>query len=153
MLVASLRAARHMFEEAMHNVLRAYLRWLDTKPTGRILNRLVGDFAMIDSRLGGDLMWFLNGAFSIGAIVLTALFVSIWMLIPMILLAAVCLYVVNLYLDGARDIKRLESNAKSPIFEHVGSALSGLATIRSFGKTDDYLERMFRHIDKHTQTS
>ncbi|KAK2839221.1 hypothetical protein FQN49_006354 [Arthroderma sp. PD_2] len=152
-LMASLRAARYMFGEAIHNVLRAHLRWLDTEPIGRILNRFVGDFAMIDSRLGGDLMWFLNGAFSIGGIVLTALFVSIWMLIPMAALASICVYMVNLYLDGARDIKRLESSAKSPIFEHVGSALSGLATIRSFGKSNDYLERMFIHIDKHTQTS
>lgn len=152
-LVTSLHAARHMFQEAVHNVLRAHLRWLDTKPTGRILNRLIGDFTMIDSQLGGDLMWFVNGAFSIGAIVVTALFVSIWTLIPMTFLAVVCLYVVNLYLDGARDVKRLESNTKSPIFEHVGSALSGLATIHSFGKTDDYLEGMFRHINKHMQTS
>ncbi|EFR00574.1 hypothetical protein MGYG_09020 [Nannizzia gypsea CBS 118893] len=152
-VIASLRAARHMFEGAIHNVLRAHLRWLDTEPTGRILNRLVGDFATIDSRLGGDLMWFLNGAFSIGVIVIAALFVSIWMLIPMTVLASICLYVVNLYLDGARDIKRLNSSAKSPIFEHVGSALSGLATIRSFDRADDYMERMFRYIDKYTQTS
>ncbi|PLB52306.1 P-loop containing nucleoside triphosphate hydrolase protein [Aspergillus steynii IBT 23096] len=152
-LVASLRAARHMFEKAIHNVLRAPLRWLDTEPTGRILNRLVGDFAMIDSRLGGDMMWFFNGAFSIGAIVATVLFVSLWMLIPMVVLASICLYVVALYLDGARDIKRLESSARSPIFEHVGSALSGLATIRSFRRSDDYMDRMFEHIDKHTQTS
>lgn len=152
-LLASLRAARYMFEKAMDNVLRAPLRWLDTEPTGRILNRLVGDFAMIDSRLGRDMMWFLTGAFSIGSILLTVLFVSIWMLIPMAVLAGICISVVSLYLDGARDVKRLESSSKSPVFEHVGSALSGLATIRSFCRTDDYLDGMFRHIDRHTQTS
>ena len=152
-LIASLRAARHLFEAATFNVLRAELRWLDTEPVGRILNRFVGDFAMIDSRLGGDVMWCANGIFSIATIVAAALFVSLWMMLPVALLSLTCLYVVHLYLDGARDIKRLESNAKSPMFELVGSTLSGLATIRSFGRVDNYLSRMYASIDRYTQAS
>jgi ABC-type multidrug transport system fused ATPase/permease subunit len=49
-------------------------------------------------------------------------------------------------------VKRLESNAKSPIFEQFGSALTGVSTIRAFSKTDTYIERMFRKIDDHSTT-
>lgn len=38
-------------------------------------------------------------------------------------------------------IQRLESSAKSPIFEQFGSVLSGIGTIRAFDKTDAYIER------------
>jgi ABC-type multidrug transport system fused ATPase/permease subunit len=44
----------------------------------------------------------------------------------------------------------LESNAKSPVFEQFGSALTGVATIRAFSKTDTYVSRMFAKIDDHS---
>lgn len=47
-------------------------------------------------------------------------------------------------------MKRLESNAKSPVFEQFGSALTGVATIRAFSKTDTYISRMFAKIDGHS---
>lgn len=39
MYSASIRASRLMFQRLCHSVLRAPLRWIDTTPTGRILNR------------------------------------------------------------------------------------------------------------------
>jgi len=152
-LVSSLRAARHLFEIAALNVLQAPLRWLDTQPIGRILNRFVGDFALIDSRLGGDVLWCTNGLFSIVTIVASALFVSLWMSVPVVVLFVICIYIVHLYLDAARDVKRLESSARSPIYELVGTVLSGLPTIRCFGRIDDYLNRMYGHIDRYAQSS
>jgi ABC-type multidrug transport system fused ATPase/permease subunit len=152
-LVSSLRAARHLFEVAALNVLQAPLRWLDTQPVGRILNRFVGDFALIDSKLGGNILWCANGLFSIVTIVASALFVSLWMSIPVAVLSLTCVYIVYLYLDAARDVKRLESSAKSPVFELVGTVLSGLPTIRCFGRVDDYLDRMYGHIDRYSQSS
>jgi ABC-type multidrug transport system fused ATPase/permease subunit len=152
-LVSSLRAARHLFEIAALNVLQAPLRWLDTQPIGRILNRFVGDFALIDSRLGGDILWCTNGLFSIVTIVASALFVSLWMSVPIVVLSVMCIYIVYLYLDAARDVKRLESSARSPIYELVGTVLSGLPTIRCFGRVDDYLNRMYGHIDRYAQSS
>lgn len=152
-LVASLRAARHLFEIVTLNVLRAQLRWLDTQPVGRVLNRFVGDFSLIDSKLGGDMTWCANGLFSLVTIIAAALFVSVWMLLPVFILSLLCIYIVYLYLDAARDIKRLESSAKSPMFDLIGTTLSGLATIRSFGRVNDYLVRMHRHIDRYAQSS
>ncbi|KAF2173356.1 hypothetical protein M409DRAFT_15641 [Zasmidium cellare ATCC 36951] len=152
-LFASLRAARYLFEMAIKNVLRAPLRWLDTEPYGRVLNRFVGDFALIDSKLGGDMMWCAEGVFSLAAIIAASIFVSAWMLLPVAVLAAIGVYIAYLFLDGARDIKRLESVSKSPMFELVGSTVSGLSTIRAFGRSDAYMEKMYSLIDTYAQTS
>lgn len=46
-MVASLRASRILFEELTRSVLGAQVRWLDTTPVGRILNRFVGDFEKV----------------------------------------------------------------------------------------------------------
>jgi ABC-type multidrug transport system fused ATPase/permease subunit len=47
----SLKGSRKLFERLIYRVLRAPLRWLDTVPVGRVLNRFTADFDMIDSRL------------------------------------------------------------------------------------------------------
>lgn len=67
-------------------------------------------------------------------------------------LLAICVYVALLYLPGAREVKRLESTAKSPIFEQFGSALTGVGTIRAFDKTDIYIKSMWAKIDDHSTT-
>jgi len=152
-LRASIRASRELFETITHTVLRAPLRWLDTVPTGRIMNRFVSDFALVDSRLAGDFNWSFHGFLIIITIICSALFVSLVMIAPISMFAVVSLYYTNVYLEGVRDIKRLESNAKSPIFELLGSSLAGLATVRSFGKVDDYMDRMFSRIDDYGRTT
>lgn len=49
-MVASLRASKALFQELTSSVLRAKVRWLDTTPIGRILNRFVGDFEKVNPR-------------------------------------------------------------------------------------------------------
>jgi ABC-type multidrug transport system fused ATPase/permease subunit len=55
-------------------------------------------------------------------------------------------------MTGAREAKRLESSAKSPVFEQFGSALTGVGTIRAFDKSDIYITRMFSKIDDHVSS-
>jgi ABC-type multidrug transport system fused ATPase/permease subunit len=47
----ALSASRSVFREMTYSVLRTPLRWLDTTPTGRILNRFTADFQNVDSQL------------------------------------------------------------------------------------------------------
>jgi ABC-type multidrug transport system fused ATPase/permease subunit len=37
-----------------YKVLHTPLRWLDTEPTGRILNRFTAEFQLMDSQLSSD---------------------------------------------------------------------------------------------------
>jgi ABC-type multidrug transport system fused ATPase/permease subunit len=67
-----------------------------------------------------------------------------------LLLFTVCIHIARLYISGAREAKRLESSAKSPVFEQFGSALTGVGTIRAFDKTETYISRMFSKIDDHS---
>lgn len=47
----SLHASRTVFQKMTYSVLHTPLRWLDTVPTGRILNRFTADFQSMDSQL------------------------------------------------------------------------------------------------------
>ena len=150
--IGSIRASRQLFDKFCYTVLRAPLRWFDTVPVGRILNRFTADFLLIDSKLCNDFAFLLYEAIQLLGIIGAAFFVSPWMLLAAGLLLVPGLLVALKFLPGAREVKRLESNAKSPIFELFGTALAGIGTIRAFGRTEAYIERMFQRIDEHART-
>ncbi|KAJ9605182.1 hypothetical protein H2200_010572 [Cladophialophora chaetospira] len=147
--VLSIRASKILFEGLAFAILRAPLRWLDTVPVGRVLNRFTSDFNMLDSRISMDLAFMLHNMMHVLSVVIAGIFVSPFMIVFAIALLSICLYYALRYLAGAREVKRLESNAKSPVFEQFGSVLMGIGTIRAFDKSDVYLDKMYERIDKH----
>ncbi|KAK1750100.1 ATP-dependent bile acid permease [Echria macrotheca] len=151
--VASYRASRYMFKKILSVVLRAPLRWTDTVPVGRILNRFTSDFDSIDNELARELSGFITIVLQALGICAASIFVS-----PLILpFAAVCLgwvaWLAAIYLKAARPMKRLESTAKSPVFELFGSSLAGLTTIRAFDRTTPYCQTMHTRIDNRGRCS
>lgn len=150
-LFLSLRASRNMFHHLLHTVLRAPLRWLNTVPLGRILNRFTADFNTVDSVMGvvlGNTVF--NAIEVIGTVVAGSLVNPILALFTGFIVLVSLAY-SRKYLAAAREIKRLESTAKSPIFVQFDSVLNGLATIRGFGKVAVYIQRMQATIDRHAQ--
>ena len=75
------------------------------------------------------------------AITITGFIVSPYIIIFAVFLLSMATSIALRFLGGAREVKRLESNAKSPIFEQFGSALAGVGTIRAFDKTEEYIQR------------
>lgn len=55
LMKAGIEASRNLFNDLTYAVLRAPLRWLDTVPLGRTLNRFTSDIYMVDVRLGYDI--------------------------------------------------------------------------------------------------
>lgn len=146
----SIRASRTLFDNLCATVIRTPLRWTDTVPLGRILNRFTADFEVIDARLANNVSGGVADFFQIIGVIIAGIFVSPYVIVLSVLLLAVCVWIASIYLYGAREVKRLESTAKSPVFEQFGSALTGVSTIRAFSKTDAYVDRMFGKIDNHS---
>ncbi|KAE9366466.1 putative ABC bile acid transporter [Stipitochalara longipes BDJ] len=148
----SIRASRRLFERLSFTILRTPLRWMDTVPLGRILNRFTADFNVVDSRLCNDMAFGANNMFRLAGVVIAGVFVSPYIIILSLSLLVICVQIARLYMTGAREAKRLESSAKSPVFEQFGSALTGVGTIRAFDKSDTYITRMYSKIDDHVSS-
>ena len=140
-LVASIKASRELFEDFSNTVFHAPLQWLDTVPTGRLLNRFTADFNVIDESMADGLGFFLNQILQMAAILGAGALVSPLNVVIAVVLFSICVYLARLYLPGTRDVKRIESVTKSPIFEQLGSAMAGLSTIRAYNMTDIYVQR------------
>ncbi|KAG6362037.1 hypothetical protein INS49_010266 [Diaporthe citri] len=143
MTAIGLRTSRVLFERMTHAILRAPLRWADSVPAGRILNRFTSDAFMVDRRLPGDLANFLHSSFSLVVTIAASLSVSLWVIFAGILLMFVYARVASKYINVAREVKRLNSISHSPIYDQFGSVLSGLSTIRAFHRTNFYMDRMY----------
>ncbi|KAL4891206.1 P-loop containing nucleoside triphosphate hydrolase protein [Aspergillus ambiguus] len=151
--LASLQSSRQLFEDLLTRVLHAPLRWLDTVPLGRVLNRFTSDVYILDWRLGYDMGHFLYKILELSGVLVAGVLVSPVILALGVALIALCYQIARLYLAGVREVKRLESIAKSPVMEQFGTSLAGLMTIRAFNKVDIYIRQMYAQIDRHAQTA
>lgn len=149
----SIRASRELFARLNFIILRAPLRWLDTVPVGRILNRFTADFHSVDTHLAYAVAFAANAFLNLLGVVVAGLFVSPVIIFLAFLLLSISIMFANQYLHAARSVKRMESITKSPVFEQFGSALTGVLTIRSFSKSQTYIERMYRRLDDWTVTT
>ncbi|KAK3381154.1 ATP-dependent bile acid permease [Podospora didyma] len=150
---ATYRASTALFQKILFAVLRAPLRWTDTVPVGRILNRFTADFNAIDSDVPQMGSWFLSTCLHAVGICAASLFVSPLMAPVAAICLGYCAYIGKVYLVAARPAKRLESTAKSPIFDFFGSALTGLTTIRAFDRALPYTQTMYDKIEEYSRCS
>lgn len=149
----AVRASTTIFKKMLFSILRSPLRWLDSVPTGRILNRFTADFNVIDERLPLSWSLFFSNLLRLVGIVVASCFASAYLIPPAMLLLGLGTVTGVGYLVVSRPLKRLESNAKSPVFELFNTTLAGLSTIRAFDKTHTYLARMHTSLDAWVMTS
>ena len=55
------------------------------------------------------------------------------------------------YLNTGRDLRRMESNTRSPIFSDFGEILEGIVTVRAFSAEKRFLNNVFVKIDITTK--
>jgi ABC-type multidrug transport system fused ATPase/permease subunit len=55
------------------------------------------------------------------------------------------------YLNTGRDLRRMDSNTRSPIFSDFGEILEGIVTVRAFSAEKRFLNNVFVKIDTTTK--
>ncbi|KAL5577347.1 hypothetical protein UlMin_019046 [Ulmus minor] len=136
LIVSSLHAAKKFHDTMLEAILRAPMVFFHTNPTGRVINRFAKDLGDIDRNVANfmnmflDQVWQLLSTFVLIGIVST---ISLWAIMPlMILFYAVYLY----YQSTAREMKRLDSITRSPVYAQFGEALNGLSSIQAYKAYD-----------------
>ncbi|CAD7954033.1 unnamed protein product [Amoebophrya sp. A25] len=123
-------AARKLHMDCQTAVLRAKMSWLDVTPVGRILNRFAEDTVIIDNNLATTVSLNCQWLYRLTAIFVLASRVSLWTLALFVPIWMLFLQTQRFYIPSARDLRRLDTVNKSPIFSHFAETLIGLSTIR-----------------------
>ncbi|PNY26761.1 Multidrug resistance protein 1, partial [Tolypocladium capitatum] len=145
-------ASKTMFNRMTQSVLRASLEWIEKAQQGHILARFTSDMSTIDLLLPHNLGYMIECLTQIVCGVSTSLFVSPISAAGSICLLFTCWNISNRALPPVQQLKRLSTIATTPLYDQLSSVLEpdGLLTIRAFGRTDAYVNKMNRLIDKKT---
>ncbi|XP_046664340.1 multidrug resistance-associated protein 1-like isoform X2 [Homalodisca vitripennis] len=128
----SIYASRGLHISMLYSVLRAPMSFFDTTPTGRIVNRFGKDIDVVDNTLPGNLSSAMNCFILVcGTLVVitysTPVFAAV--IIPISLLYY---FVQRFYVTTSRQLKRLESVSRSPIYSHFSETVTGASSIRAY---------------------
>jgi ABC-type multidrug transport system fused ATPase/permease subunit len=149
--MAATIAGRRLFTELLTKIVKATMRWYDTTPSGRILNRFGKDIETLDDGVAQSI-WIVN----VEAMGLVAILAMISSIFPLFMIPAVAIGYLyfNLavgYLNTGRDLRRMESNTRSPIFSDFSEVLEGIVTVRAFSAERRFLHNMHKKIDLTTK--
>ena len=108
------------------------MSFFDTTPIGRILNRFAKEIDIMDVTIPMNFRMLLSFTFQVIGTLIAIIFALPIFIVVIIPIAFVFYFVQKFYVATARQVKRLESITRSPIYSHFGETLSGAATIRAY---------------------
>ncbi|CAF3807803.1 unnamed protein product [Rotaria sp. Silwood1] len=135
----------------LKGILYTSLRFFENNPSGRILNRASKDQQVIDEALPLaliDTMQYL--LMTLGSIVIIGI-TNPWVLLILIPLVPTILWLRLFYMRSSRQLKRLESVTRSPIYTLFSTSLDGLTSIRAFDVQGDFLKMFIERIDVNSR--
>ncbi|XP_072478211.1 ATP-binding cassette sub-family C member 4 isoform X1 [Notamacropus eugenii] len=144
-------ASQTLHNRMFESILKAPVLFFDRNPIGRILNRFSKDIGHLDDLLPLTFLDFIQTLLQIIGVVAVAIAVIPWIAIPLIPLCIIFIILRRYFLETSRDVKRLESTTRSPVFSHLSSSLQGLWTIRAYRAEQRFQELFDAHQDLHSE--
>jgi len=138
-----IEAGRLFHDKMIRAVLSTPIRFFDSTPVGRILQRFSRDMESVDIQLQWSFDHTIHALFHITVSFLLIVFVLPLVIIFMVPIFWIYYRVQNDYRRVAREVKRLDSTTRSPRYAHFKETLQGLFVIRAFGKTDWAMEQFY----------
>ncbi|KAF8696577.1 hypothetical protein AX14_001503 [Amanita brunnescens Koide BX004] len=143
----ALRASRVLFKQLLATAVRATFRFHDTTPQGCMLNIFGKDMETIHMSLAGS-----QAVNSSLATFITAV-LTVAVIFPSFLLPALLIGFGyrEIAIGYDRNLRRMESNSRPPIFSYFSELLEGIVTVRAFSAEQRFLHSSHRKIDTTTK--
>ena len=136
-------ASEALHSQMIRSVLRAPLFFFESTPVGRLVQRFTRDLDQIDQQLPGSFGQFVASSLNIISAMAAIAVVTPSFSIIIAPILIIYVSITNFYRQCARELKRLDSVTRSPIFSHFGETLGGLPLIRAFKR-----EGLFRRTNE-----
>uniref|UniRef100_H3DGG8 ATP-binding cassette, sub-family C (CFTR/MRP), member 2 n=1 Tax=Tetraodon nigroviridis TaxID=99883 RepID=H3DGG8_TETNG len=149
---ASIKASRILHSRLLNNIMRVPMLFFDTTPTGRVVNRFAKDIFTVDEAIPASLRsWILCLLGVLGTLFVICLATPFFAVI-ILPLALVYYFVQRFYIATSRQLRRLDSVSRSPIYSHFGETVSGLSVIRAYGHQERFLQHNSKTIDENLKS-
>lgn len=131
-------ASRNLHNNMLTSILHAPMAFFDTTPIGRIIARFSKDMDSLDMMMPQQLGMFWFCVFNIAGTFAAVIFATPWFAIACIPVVIFYIRVMNYFRNVMREIKRLDSTTRSPIYALFSETLGGLSVIRAYGLAEDF---------------
>nr|QIT08316.1 putative ABC transporter C family member 13 [Siraitia grosvenorii] len=148
-----LQAAVKVHDTLLKKLINAPIQFFYQTPGGRILNRLSSDLYTIDDSLPFILNILLANFVGLLGIAIVLSYVQVFFLLLLLPFWYFYSKLQFFYRSTARELRRLDSVSRSPIYSSFTETLDGSATIRAFKCEDFFFTRFTEHIILYQQTS
>lgn len=128
---AGIKAAKIIHDKLLNRVFFTRFQFFDVTPLGRILNRFSSDTYTIDDSLPFIFNILLAQLFGLIGSISVSLYALPWLGLIVAPLIPIYLDIQSKYRNASRDIRRISSNALSPLYAHFTETLQGLTSIRA----------------------
>uniref|UniRef100_A0A8C4VK38 Uncharacterized protein n=1 Tax=Gopherus evgoodei TaxID=1825980 RepID=A0A8C4VK38_9SAUR len=150
----AIRASRVLHQQLLSNILRVPMSFFDTTPTGRIVNRFakVRDIFTVDETIPMSFRSWLTCFLGIISTLLMICLATPYFALIIIPLSIFYFFLLRYYVSTSRQLRRLDSVTRSPIYSHFGETVSGLSVIRAYGHQERFLQHNDRIVDMNQKS-
>ncbi|KRY48044.1 Multidrug resistance-associated protein 1 [Trichinella britovi] len=145
-------ASRDIHESLLNNLLRSPMSFYDVTPLGRILNRIGKDIDVIDDTLPLTVRTWIMAGLGVLSVLLVILISTPIFAAVIVPIAILYYFLQKIYIRSSRQLKRIESVTRSPVYSHFQESLTGAAVIRAFQVQERFIFESERRLDEN-QTS
>ncbi|XP_061394477.1 multidrug resistance-associated protein 1 isoform X1 [Musca vetustissima] len=143
-------AAKTLHNDLLKIIMRnSVSRFFDIIPIGRLLNHFSGDMEVIDGELPGTVDTLLTFLFSVLATIVVISMSTPIFLAVIVPIAFLYYFAQRFYVATSRQLMRLESVSRSPIYSHFGETVTGVSTIRAYAVQDRFIDESDNKVDKN----
>jgi len=143
----SLAASRRVHESLIQKVTHAKFRFFDQTPLGQLMNRFSKDIEAVDQEVAPVAVGVVHCAASIITIVALISVITPAFLFAASVISVLYFLIGRFYINSSRDLKRLESVHRSPLYQQFGETLSGMTTIRAYGDERRFIRENLTKIN------
>ncbi|XP_061394492.1 multidrug resistance-associated protein 1 isoform X15 [Musca vetustissima] len=147
--IGCLYCSKALHQELIMNVMRWPMELFDTTPLGRIVNRFAKDIDTIDIVLPLNWRVFISHAFGVLATIVVISMSTPIFLAVIVPIAFLYYFAQRFYVATSRQLMRLESVSRSPIYSHFGETVTGVSTIRAYAVQDRFIDESDNKVDKN----
>nr|XP_014086911.1 multidrug resistance-associated protein 1 isoform X4 [Bactrocera oleae] len=141
--------AKELHDILLSRVLRWPIDIFDTTPLGRIINRFSKDIDSIDFTLPQLWRAAISQFFSVLATIAVISMSTPIFLAVIIPIGFLYYFAQRFYVASSRQLMRLESVSRSPIYTHFSETITGVTTIRAYTVQDRFIDESDNRVDKN----
>ncbi|KAK8792333.1 hypothetical protein WA158_001868 [Blastocystis sp. Blastoise] len=130
--IFGLKASKVLHQNTINTVIHLPMSFFDKTPMGRVVNRFSKDIYTIDKTLPNCFTDVGNTFMNVVSTILVIVISTPIFIVALIPIAFYYMYQQQVYVKTSREVKRIESITRSPVYAFFSETIDGMYSIRAY---------------------